>query len=87
MDAEGISGKEKRPPISPQAEQLTNLLEGKENAVNVKKMNEALNTLKETAGAGLISCDIYTRPATVNPSSATTEMKRTAPCPTRSPSI
>ena len=62
MDAEGISGKEeKRPPIShTEAEQLTNLLEGKENAVNVKKMNEALNTLKETAGAGLISCDIYT---------------------------
>jgi len=52
---------EKRPPISQTgAEYLTNLLEGKENAVNVKKMNEALNTLKETAGAGLISCDIYT---------------------------
>jgi len=62
IDAEGISGEEeKRPPIShTEAEQLTNLLEGKENAVNVKKMNEALNTLKETAGAGLISCDIYT---------------------------
>jgi len=62
MNAEGISGEEKRrSPIShTEAEQLTNLLEGKENAVNVKKMNEALNTLKETAGAGLISCDIYT---------------------------
>lgn len=60
--AESVSGDEdKRPPISHTgAEQLTNLLEGKENAVNVKKMNEALNTLKETAGAGLISCDIYT---------------------------
>ncbi len=62
MDAEGISGEEKkRPPISQAgAEHSTNLMEGKENAVNVKKMNEALNTLKETAGAGLISCDIYT---------------------------
>ena len=28
--------------------------------MNVKKINEALNTLKETAGAGLLSCDIFT---------------------------
>jgi CheY-like chemotaxis protein len=41
-------------------EKTTNFGTGKENAVNVRKMNEALNTLKETAGAGLLSCDIYT---------------------------
>lgn len=41
-------------------EKKTNHLQGKENDVNVKKINEALNTLKETAGAGLLSCDIFT---------------------------
>ncbi len=27
--------------------------------MNVKKMNEAVDTLKETAGAGLLACDVF----------------------------
>ncbi|MBN1548626.1 MAG: response regulator [Syntrophaceae bacterium] len=46
--AEGIRGKTQ-----------TIFLEGKETAVNVKKLNEALDTLKESAGSGLLACDIY----------------------------
>ncbi|MDX9745403.1 MAG: response regulator [Syntrophales bacterium] len=52
---------EKCPPDLPrEGETLTQFTEGKENAVNIKKLNEAINTLKESAGAGLISCDVYT---------------------------
>lgn len=40
-------------------EQKTNFFEGKENVMNVKKMNEAVDTLKETAGAGLLACDVF----------------------------
>ena len=40
-------------------EKKTNFFEGKENVMNVKKMNEAVDTLKETAGAGLLACDVF----------------------------
>jgi len=40
-------------------EKQTNFFEGKEYGMNVKKMNEAVDTLKETAGFGLLACDVF----------------------------
>lgn len=61
IGAESVSGEEDERPLISQAggEHLTNILAGKENGMNVKKMNEAVDALRETAGAGLLSCDVF----------------------------